>query len=223
MERNIPRLLLIHLIFFVLSTPPCAVTTGLRILKVVPISDSSTWAVAQNYCRWYHSDLITIRNQQEADKYAPYEGWIGLYLNTSSWEWKWSRGDERATFFNWDSSLILVQEKKTWEQALVHCRQLEAAGSTTRYQLAVLSEPNDNLMDTETIRLNANTYEVWVGLRFLAGDWLWMSPNTPVRSNLPQCPAEQQHCGALVPDNTEWKIMSCSEKRNFLCSRTPTK
>ncbi|XP_031165665.1 C-type mannose receptor 2-like [Sander lucioperca] len=164
MERNIPRLLLIHLIFFVLSTPLSAVTTGLSILKVVPISNSNTWAVAQNYCRWYHSDLITIRNQQEADKYAPYEGWIGLYLNTSSSGWKWSRGEERATFFNWDSNepdddqhhhcvlkdksspkwknercsdnhpflcdegLILVQEKKTWEEALVHCRQLEAAG-----------------------------------------------------------------------------------------------
>ncbi|TDH16660.1 hypothetical protein EPR50_G00000250 [Perca flavescens] len=258
MERNIPRLLLIHLIFVVLSTRPCAATPGLSVLKVVPISNPYSWAVAQNYCRWHHSDLITIRTQQQADELAPYEGWIGLYSDTSSPEWKWSRGDERATFFNWDSNepdpshhcvlmhnsapkwksedcsssqpflcdegLILVQENKTWEEALVHCTQLEAAGSTTRpYQLAILSEPNDNLMDTEKIRLNATTYEVWVGLRFLAGDWLWMSPNTPASSDLPQCLAEQQHCGSLVPRNTEWKIMSCSEKRNFLSSRRPTK
>ncbi|XP_034733155.1 C-type mannose receptor 2-like [Etheostoma cragini] len=229
----------------------------LSISKVVPVPSSYTWAVAQNYCRWHHSDLITIRNQQHADMLAPYEGWIGLHCNTLDFGWKWSRGEEHATMLNWDSSepdkdhhcvwktnsspkwktakcsatkpflcdedLILVQEEKTWEEALVQCRQLAAEGGNTRpYHLAILAEPDQKMMDTETIRLEATTAEVWVGLRFLAGEWLWMGPNTAPSADLPRCPAEQQHCGALLPDSTQWKMMSCTEKRNFLCSRIPS-
>uniref|UniRef100_A0A3P9CST1 C-type lectin domain-containing protein n=1 Tax=Maylandia zebra TaxID=106582 RepID=A0A3P9CST1_9CICH len=52
----------------------------------------TSWTKAQTFCRKYHTDLITIRNEQE-NTFFNGRGWIGLYrANTNTW--KWSRGDE---------------------------------------------------------------------------------------------------------------------------------
>nr|XP_046234712.1 putative C-type lectin domain family 20 member A [Scatophagus argus]XP_046239337.1 putative C-type lectin domain family 20 member A [Scatophagus argus] len=255
MERDILCFLLV-LITIILPGPLHAATSSLNLSKVVLISHPRTWFDAQHYCRAHHSDLVTIRNTQEANMVVLFEGWIGLY-HRWSYGWKWSKEDELATFIPWDlgepntnlwcvlkyrshltwasadcryphpflcvdERLILVQEMKTWEEALHHCRQLQVAdpspgGTAHLYDLASLPEENNVLLDREKLK-EATTNEVWVGLRFLAGEWLWVSGEAVTSSYLPRCPAQQQHCGALDHKNTSWKIMSCSEKRNFICS-----
>ncbi|XP_037610346.1 secretory phospholipase A2 receptor-like [Sebastes umbrosus] len=112
-----------------------------------------------------------------------------------------------------DERLDLAQEKKTWEEALEHCREKE------NYDLVSLPEANTFLLNRETITQQATTNEVWIGLRFLAGEWWWMNGHRARSSDLPHCPAQQQHCGALLPNEKGWKIMNCSEKRNFLCGK----
>lgn len=61
-----------------------------------------------------------------------------------------------------DEGLILVQEMKTWEEALVHCRKLQAAGNTLEepkvYDLASLPEVNNVLLGEEMAK--AATQEV---------------------------------------------------------------
>lgn len=99
MERNIPSLLLIHLVF-VLSAPSCAESTVSNISKVVLISDLKDWVSARSHCRQFHDDLVTITNLEEATELVPYGGWIGL--NRVSGDWRWSRGDEKVSFDNWD-------------------------------------------------------------------------------------------------------------------------
>lgn len=47
-----------------------------------------------------------------------------------------------------DERLILVKQKKTWEEALHHCRKLPVAGNTKKsYNLASLPEHSDFRLD----------------------------------------------------------------------------
>uniref|UniRef100_A0A3Q3JKZ9 C-type lectin domain-containing protein n=1 Tax=Monopterus albus TaxID=43700 RepID=A0A3Q3JKZ9_MONAL len=58
----------------------------------------SPWQDAQSFCREYHTDLLTIKSEEENQNLAGTKGWIGLYRQNSAGPWKWSRGDEIATF-----------------------------------------------------------------------------------------------------------------------------
>uniref|UniRef100_A0A3Q3R3R5 C-type lectin domain-containing protein n=1 Tax=Monopterus albus TaxID=43700 RepID=A0A3Q3R3R5_MONAL len=56
------------------------------------------WQDAQSFCGEYHTDLLTIKSEEENQNLAGTKGWIGLYRQNSAGPWKWSRGDEIATF-----------------------------------------------------------------------------------------------------------------------------
>ncbi|CAG12483.1 unnamed protein product [Tetraodon nigroviridis] len=64
----------------------------------------------------------------------------------------------------------------------------------------------------------ACTEKVWTGLRFLAGDWLWVNKATLRYSELPPCPQQGQQCGALAKKDTgSVEGTDCLLKLNFLC------
>lgn len=58
---------------------------------------------------------------------------------------------------------------------------------------------------------------MWVGLRFLADEWIWVSGEVVTGTQLPLCPALDQYCGAMDQTSNQWKLMDCSERRNFIC------
>ncbi|TNN31552.1 C-type lectin domain family 2 member D11 [Liparis tanakae] len=60
-----------------------------------------TWTEAQTFCRREHTDLVTVNTAEENLKLTNKKGWIGLYREGS--DWKWSRGGEKASFFNWET------------------------------------------------------------------------------------------------------------------------
>lgn len=171
--------------------------------------------------------------------------WIGLYRSSQKTNtWWWSDG-EMATYFNWGSTesnnpqegmncvallfsgwinttclnpypffcyrtLILVQESMTWEEALQHCRTFH----TDLY--CPISNTQINLVDLETAE--TQTLSVWMGLRFLDGQWFWLN-GWPVQNLglLPSCPAQQYRCGARSTETQVWENRDCNEKLNFLC------
>ncbi|KAK1877021.1 Complement C1q-like protein 4 [Dissostichus eleginoides] len=151
--------------------------------------------------------------------------WIGLFQETSDSEWKWSKTDEIANFTNWDS------RKKTWDQALRHCRLLEAKNPQKpvnlrwnyRYELASVLTPDDRAY----ARLRAgeaSTDQVWTGLRLLAGQWFWTGDGEAVQDvdEEMQCGRTQSFCGVLVKNSTKsYETEDCSKKLNFLCYRKP--
>lgn len=97
MEGNIH--LLPILITVILPIPQCAETLHLNILRVIQVSRRVTWGEAQDYCRKYYTDLVTIRDEEAASRLVPLEGWIGLHQRQNR-QWKWSQGDE--PFDNWE-------------------------------------------------------------------------------------------------------------------------
>lgn len=62
--------------------------------------------------------------------------------------------------------------------------------------------------------------QVWSGLRFLAGEWLWVNGEEMLYPDLPPCPIIGHYCGALLKNDTgSVEARDCLERKNFLCYR----
>ncbi|CAL8366502.1 unnamed protein product [Boreogadus saida] len=118
-----------------------------------------------------------------------------------------------VNFFLCEHNLVL-EEEKTWEEALDHCRALEPDASD------LLSfHDEEELSHVQEEMSLALTEEVWIGLRWLAGRWLWMDRNAGGVITLPECPANGNHCGTLSGGGQQAR--SCVEKRRFFCRKLP--
>ncbi|XP_029945029.1 macrophage mannose receptor 1-like [Salarias fasciatus] len=128
---------------------------------------------------------------------------------------------ERLPFICVDDNVLLVKESKTWEEALEHCRRL-ASSNSSQPQYDLLSvQPGEDHHYIMGKAMKADTEELWVGLRFLAGHWLWVTGADMLYTDLPECPLEGSHCGALTKTNmTIMETRDCTEKKNFLCYKT---
>uniref|UniRef100_UPI003AAD38BD C-type mannose receptor 2-like n=1 Tax=Centroberyx gerrardi TaxID=166262 RepID=UPI003AAD38BD len=132
----------------------------------------------------------------------------------------------RLPFSCYSDNLLLVKENKTWEEALRHCRGLEPLVHYNplhyrnyRYDLVSAQPGDDQLYLLDKMRAAAAD-EVWAGLRFLAGDWLWVNGVQLSYPDLPSCPAPGQRCAALFKGTTaSLEVRNCTEKRHFLCYR----
>ncbi|KAI4796828.1 hypothetical protein KUCAC02_026737, partial [Chaenocephalus aceratus] len=177
----------------------------------------------------------------ETDEIANFTNWAGrepnpndgncvvIYKNTH--KWNDVQCDREFRFLCYDETLVLVKEKKTWDQALRHCRLLEAENPDEpvdltcnyRYDLASVRTEDDRAY----ARLRAgeaSTDQVWTGLRFLAGQWFWMGDGEAVRDvdEEMQCGRTQSFCGVLVKNSTKrYETEDCSKKLHFLCYRKP--
>ena len=120
-------------------------------------------------------------------------------------------------------NLILVKENKTWEEALDHCRALQARKwqrGTNGFMFDILSfHTKEESSHAQSIVREAQTDEVWIGLRLLAGRWLWMDGKTDDGVSSPVCPANGMNCGTLSEKGSQAR--SCVERRNFFCFQRP--
>uniref|UniRef100_A0A3Q3E074 C-type lectin domain-containing protein n=1 Tax=Labrus bergylta TaxID=56723 RepID=A0A3Q3E074_9LABR len=154
------------------------------------------------------------------------EGWIGLYFNEKSpTKWSWSGGanatktdrfsfDSQGRYMIWNKNgfyssyryndrffcfnLMVDEVKKTWEEALEHCRE-------THTDLTSLNSETERLLALSEIQHDHITERVWIGLRFLGDRWLWEH----------QCPLRKR-CGALTKEG-HWENWDCEEKLHFIC------
>uniref|UniRef100_A0A4W6D583 C-type lectin domain-containing protein n=1 Tax=Lates calcarifer TaxID=8187 RepID=A0A4W6D583_LATCA len=123
--------------------------------------------------------------------------------------------DRKLHFFCFQSSLVLVKEKKTWEEAMEHCRL---------HYRDLVSLPSESAL-TQTLQTSreAQTDHVWTGLRYLAGRWLWVSRNNTGEyqawghGETPRCSDRGRHCGALSLEGQHWESWDCVDKLSFVC------
>uniref|UniRef100_A0AAQ5YQ16 C-type lectin domain-containing protein n=1 Tax=Amphiprion ocellaris TaxID=80972 RepID=A0AAQ5YQ16_AMPOC len=223
---------------------------NLEHLRYKFIPQSKTWSEAQQYCRDKYDDLAYITYFAPVEE-EDFPVWIGLHRDGETWKWstgmsnyeKWTSGEpgedndcvtisslsknmdtrncsDRFPFICIKDNLLLVKENKTWEEALDHCRGLTPPTHYTRYDLVSvqLGAEYDYVMRKI---MEADTEEVWTGLRFLAGHWLWVNGADMMYPDLPLCPVDFQHCGSMSKNNnTEgFQTRDCTETRNFLCYR----
>uniref|UniRef100_A0A3P9MJB7 C-type lectin domain-containing protein n=1 Tax=Oryzias latipes TaxID=8090 RepID=A0A3P9MJB7_ORYLA len=112
-------------------------------------------------------------------------------------------------------NLIVVQEEKTWEEALEHCRE-------NHDDLTSLLSETENLLAQNQIQDPTVTQRVWVSLRFLGDTWMWVNGDplefqawTQTGDPDQQSPVWRR-CGALSKQG-EWENRDCQEKLNFIC------
>ncbi|XP_029354752.1 uncharacterized protein LOC115041449 [Echeneis naucrates] len=209
------------------------------------IPQSKTWLEAQQYCMSHYQDPIQNLADQSGLDLQEFPVWTGLYRNGTSWMWstgfrefkRWVPDEQshngdcvsissiskdmstqdcsaRFPFACYRDNLVLVKENKTWEEALEHCRSLSAYIS---YELVSVEPGTDNTFLKNRIR-SADTEEVWTGLRFLNGRWLWVNGAEMLYTDQPDCPVLGQSCGVLSKSITvRMKARDCTEARNFLC------
>lgn len=113
--------------------------------------------------------------------------------------------------------LILVNETKTWEEALQYC--------STHYS-GLASLPYDTQLQQAKMELaQTQTDSTWIGLRYIDGKWVWLGQDVlgtqPPTTNvsLPSCPAKPYSCGAFNTKANVWENQDCKMKLNFLCWR----
>ncbi|XP_040894713.1 macrophage mannose receptor 1-like isoform X2 [Toxotes jaculatrix] len=218
----------------------CSKSDGNYHYEFIPLT--KTWSEAQDYCRNNKSDLAVLKYLSDPHFSGnSFPIWVGLYRDGETWSWSsgfseyrnWKSGgqsnngdcvtilstnkemvarpcSDRFPFICYRDNLVLINDSKTWYEALDHCRALGLE------LVSVQPGPDHKYMMAKIMA--ANTEEVWTGLHFLGGDWLWINGADMLYSDLPVCPINGQHCGVLTKNNTKSiETRRCSEKRNFLC------
>ncbi|KAA0716159.1 C-type lectin domain family 10 member A MMGL [Triplophysa tibetana] len=216
------------------------------------INQEKTWDEAQQYCKTNYHHLSTFINEIEEQQFLQdavnqtSHAWVGLYKESEIWTWttggvatriSWNPGrpdDDHCvslgipykklfdkpctylrTFFCMNvSEIVLVDQSESWEGALDYCRHHHD-------DLASLSS-NRSMTDALSKITGAQTQYVWIGLRFLAGRWFWISGDDLIfkvwsSDEQLQCPAQNQRCAALDKNTKTWTPRDCEEKLNFLC------
>lgn len=120
--------------------------------------------------------------------------------------------DKQYPFFcyEWVPKLILVTEKKSWEEALEHCKSQHSGLACLPTSLH-LFQVNNKTADMQTDGM-------WTGLRFLAGSWFWVNGESLGNLvQLPACPVSPLYCGSRNLADKCWESRNCAEKLNFIC------
>uniref|UniRef100_A0AAY4BVN1 C-type lectin domain-containing protein n=1 Tax=Denticeps clupeoides TaxID=299321 RepID=A0AAY4BVN1_9TELE len=120
-------------------------------------------------------------------------------------------GSKKKPFYCYQymRKMIVVNENKTWDQALDYCRQnyTDLASVLTDREMIV------------AVRRSWGQDQVWIALRFVVKYWLWISGDALEyevwSGGQQQCPVEGYYCGAL--SDKAWINKNCSQKYGFIC------
>ncbi|XP_058865071.1 L-selectin-like [Acipenser ruthenus] len=92
-----------------------------QIRKHVFVNTLKSWSEAQSYCREKHTDLATVRSQEETQQLLNIAGasliteaWIGLYRDGTQ-NWQWSNSED--VIYNWTAKLFCasINSVGRWE------------------------------------------------------------------------------------------------------------
>ncbi|XP_053093749.1 C-type lectin lectoxin-Thr1-like [Pangasianodon hypophthalmus] len=133
-----------------------------------------------------------------------------VFTSNSQWENEDCTKTMSFSCYTWTPQMIVVQEMKNWDEALVHCRMhyTDLVSFTT--------ETDHFLVNNRCMDILMPTF--WTGLRFMDGLWFWVNQESLENlTSVPSCPAKPFRCGARNIRDGVWENRDCEEKMNFIC------
>nr|XP_020443845.1 C-type mannose receptor 2-like [Monopterus albus] len=130
--------------------------------------------------------------------------------------WKDCDCGERKPFICYDDKVILINENKTWVEALYYCRE-------HHHDLVYISNLDEQRWVQDRAK-KANSPYVWLGLRYTCtlGFWFWVSDNVVSYENwapngkLDECDMS----GAMDSGGQhDWTSKQENMRFNFICSK----
>uniref|UniRef100_A0A8C7Y4M5 C-type lectin domain-containing protein n=1 Tax=Oryzias sinensis TaxID=183150 RepID=A0A8C7Y4M5_9TELE len=119
-------------------------------------------------------------------------------------------------FFSSSDHVILINENRTWEEALYYCRH-------NHHDLVTITNMDEQIWVQEKTK-NASSPFVWTGLRYTCtlGFWFWVSDEVVHYKNWAS-PGQVNECdmsGAMETGGEhKWFKKHDEEKFNFFCSK----
>uniref|UniRef100_A0A3Q3LZ77 C-type lectin domain-containing protein n=1 Tax=Mastacembelus armatus TaxID=205130 RepID=A0A3Q3LZ77_9TELE len=130
----------------------------------------------------------------------------------------WDSDDcnKRNPFFCYDDKVILINENKTWVEALYYCRE-------KYHDLVSITNLDEQRWIKEKAK-KANSPYVWLGMRYTCslGFWFWVNDEVITYENW-AAGRKTEHCfmsGAMDSGGQhQWVSKQETEKFNFICSK----
>ncbi|KAL1276577.1 hypothetical protein QQF64_036200 [Cirrhinus molitorella] len=176
-------------------------------------NQTMNWTDAQSYCRQNHSDLVSVRNQDENQQVQQFISDRHLSDHGSG-----SVCSEPET--HGSDKLILIKENLMWSEALRYCRQNHVD------LVSVHSEEIQRRV--MNVVKGASTAAVWLGLHnyCIMNMWLWVSGEmvcyhnwAPGNGTTENCKLENRKGAVQSGGDQRWISLPESHKLNFICSR----
>lgn len=84
--------------------------------------------------------------------------------------YRWHDAPSYVSFNFFCNNMYVVSEEKTWEEALKYYRKHHK-------DIASISSDTEMMLIQRELNSSVSTEHMWLGLHFLAGEWLWMDRN----------------------------------------------
>ena len=165
-----------------------------------------------NQWKWSGGGDLTYDNwlTGKPDNYKGVENGVGLRHDG-----KWDDDCMKHCKHFYCIKITVVKIRKSWEEALEHCRE-------TKTELPSLISKLERVQAQNVIQPDEFTDPVWIGLRYLNDRWLWINNDSLTFKDWTQGEAQDQQCpvykrcGALTK-TAAWEKWDCQEKLNFIC------
>ncbi|CAB1454933.1 unnamed protein product [Pleuronectes platessa] len=162
--------------------------------------------------KWSGGGRLTYENwfRGRPDNFNGVENVVEL-LDDGKWNDEWI---DNSRYF-YCIKITVVRIRKSWEEALEHCRE-------TQTDLPSLNSELERVQAQNAIQPDDFTDPVWIGLRYLNDHWLWINNDSLTFEDWPQGEAQDhqcpmyKRCGALTK-TAVWEKWDCQEKLNFIC------
>ncbi|KAL7875531.1 hypothetical protein AOLI_G00104940 [Acnodon oligacanthus] len=169
------------------------------------VNESKNWTDAQKHCRANFTDLATIESQEEMNAV------IAVLNGTVGYFWIGLRQKELP--------LILINQNKTWREALRYCRE---------NHVDLVSVHTEEIQRwVESAVYYASTANVWMGLRHTCAQsfWFWVSGSTICYQNwapgngtgVEDCSGGER-TGAVQSGSKQWVSLPEDQRLNFICT-----
>ncbi|XP_034071997.1 C-type mannose receptor 2-like [Gymnodraco acuticeps] len=164
-------------------------------------SDTWSWSDGKNVS-FRHWDPDSF--EEEASKTCA--------MTTPNGKWNSDKCTDPKPFYCYDDKVILIKEKKTWDEALTYCRE-------KHHDLVSITDRHQQRWVQERAKM-ADTEFVWLGMRYTCtlDLWFWVIDRLVCYDNW--ATDEEAECGmaAVMERDGKWYKKADNEEFNFICA-----